>query len=165
MNATTEEIYYTTDGTMPTISSTQFSGNITVTKDTVIKAITVDANQMYQKYMYCHISYKSKMQQHQDFTVVGVEFGNSFKQLCYLYPEWLHTRGMIRTSLVNPFDLGGSPMTPKGGSTGRTLPAFLAKERLDRPQSDSLAEKMLNTIVISAKDILSGFLHLSHTEL
>jgi glycosidase len=46
---TAPKIYYTLDGTMPTISSTQFSGKVTLTKDTVIKAITVDSSSNISK--------------------------------------------------------------------------------------------------------------------
>ena len=78
-----------------------------------------------------------------DFTVVGVEFGNSFKQLCYLYPEIaIHIEYDQNQPLgINPFRSRRFTHDPrKGGDTGRTLPAFLA-EQLDRPQSDcSLAE-------------------------
>lgn len=54
-----------------------------------------------------------------DFTVVGVEFGNSFKQLCYLYPEIaIHIEYDQNQPLgINPFDLGGSPMTPEKEET------------------------------------------------
>lgn len=50
-----------------------------------------------------------------DFTVVGVEFGNSFKQLCFLYPELsIHIEYDQNQPLgINPFDLGELPMTPE----------------------------------------------------
>lgn len=49
----------------------------------------------------------------QGFTVVGVEFGNSFKQLCYLYPDIsIHIEYDPSMPLgINPFDLEGLPMT------------------------------------------------------
>lgn len=51
----------------------------------------------------------------QEFTVVGVEFGNSFKQLCYLYPEIsIHIEYDQALPLgINPFDLDGQAMTPE----------------------------------------------------
>lgn len=54
-----------------------------------------------------------------DFTVVGVEFGNSFKQLCYLYPEIsVHIEYDQNQPLgINPFELGGSPLTPEKEET------------------------------------------------
>ena len=54
-----------------------------------------------------------------DFTVVGVEFGNSFKQLCYLYPEIsIHIEYDQNQPLgINPFDLGDRAMTPEKEET------------------------------------------------
>lgn len=51
----------------------------------------------------------------QQFTVVGVEFGNSFKQLCFLYPEIsIHIEYDQSQPLgINPFNLGGNPLTPE----------------------------------------------------
>ena len=46
---TAAKIYYTTNGAMPTTSSTVYSGKITVAKDTVIKAIAVDASSNVSK--------------------------------------------------------------------------------------------------------------------
>ena len=50
----------------------------------------------------------------QKYTVVGVEFGNSFKQLCFLYPEIsIHIEYDQSQPLgINPFDLEGLPITP-----------------------------------------------------
>lgn len=49
----------------------------------------------------------------QGFTVVAVEFGNSFKQLCYLYPDIaVHIEYEPSQPLgINPFDLEGQPLT------------------------------------------------------
>lgn len=49
----------------------------------------------------------------QGFTVVAVEFGNSFKQLCYLYPDIaVHVEYEQSQPLgINPFDLDNYPMT------------------------------------------------------
>lgn len=54
-----------------------------------------------------------------DFTVVGVEFGNSFKQLCFLYPDIsIHIEYDQKQPLgINPFDLDGQPMTPEKEET------------------------------------------------
>lgn len=48
------------------------------------------------------------------YTVVAVEFGNSFKQLCYLYPETsMHIEYDSSLPLgINPFDLGGERLAP-----------------------------------------------------
>ena len=46
---TAPKIYYTTNGTMPTISSTLFNGKLTLTADSVIKAIAVDAKSNVSK--------------------------------------------------------------------------------------------------------------------
>lgn len=48
----------------------------------------------------------------QGYTVVAVEFGNSFKQLCYLYPEVsVHVEYDQGTPLgINPFDLDGEKL-------------------------------------------------------
>lgn len=50
----------------------------------------------------------------QDYNVVAVEFGNSFKQLCYLYPDIsIHVEYDQNTPLgINPFDLEGGTLTP-----------------------------------------------------
>lgn len=49
----------------------------------------------------------------QGYTVVAVEFGNSFKQLCYLYPEIsIHIEYDQSQPLgINAFDLDGQPYT------------------------------------------------------
>lgn len=49
----------------------------------------------------------------QNYTVVTVEFGNSFKQLCYLYPEIsTHVEYDQGQPLgINPFNMDGQPMT------------------------------------------------------
>lgn len=39
------EIYYTTDGTVPTTASNRYNGKILVSSDTVLKAIAVKAVQ------------------------------------------------------------------------------------------------------------------------
>lgn len=50
----------------------------------------------------------------QGYTVVAVEFGNSFKQLCFLYPETsIHIEYDQNTPLgINPFDLEGEKLNP-----------------------------------------------------
>lgn len=50
----------------------------------------------------------------QGYTVVAVEFGNSFKQLCYLYPDIsIHVEYDQKTPLgINSFDLEGDELTP-----------------------------------------------------
>lgn len=51
----------------------------------------------------------------QGYTVVAVEFGNSFKQLCYLYPDLaIHIEYDPDKPLgINSFDLEDQPMTPE----------------------------------------------------
>lgn len=55
----------------------------------------------------------------QGYTVVAVEFGNSFKQLCYLYPEIsVHVEYDQNQPLgINPFDIGDQELTPEKRDT------------------------------------------------
>lgn len=51
----------------------------------------------------------------QEYTIVAVEFGNSFKQLCYLYPEIsIHVEYDEKQPLgINAFDLDDQPVSPE----------------------------------------------------
>ena len=51
----------------------------------------------------------------QGYTIVAVEFGNSFKQLCYLYPEIsIHVEYDEKQPLgINAFDLDDQPISPE----------------------------------------------------
>ena len=55
----------------------------------------------------------------QNYTVVAVEFGNSFKQLCYLYPEIsVHVEYDQNEPLgINPFDIGVEGLSPEKRDT------------------------------------------------
>ena len=73
----------------------------------------------------------------QDYTVVVVEFGKSFSQLCRLYPDIsLHVDYDGRTALgINPFDLQGEELDNGSiedalGGRAEILEAHVHKERV-----------------------------------
>lgn len=49
-----QDIYYTTDGTYPTVSSQKYSGPIAIDKDTTVKAVAVNNNNVSQVYQFVY---------------------------------------------------------------------------------------------------------------